>query len=632
MIIKALEGNRLIFNGNFSKLDKHINNFLLKNDYGIVISFVDEIPVAFENNKRCVMWRSVFDYSQDYEINKEAYKELDNMRSVSSNILREIFDVFYHDYAVIIFKIKVYRKCQNDLGLPVLFILPPFIGNRNSNIEKELTLNQSTLLDRPIQVLFTPLLFVFILLYKRLKRFGQVFVYRVKHYLWHFPINLLMVIYKKLKRFGQVFVYRTSTLLKGVYFLLTRKRRLLEKISKDFKDIENAVVMTLEDSGTMVNLNPAIEIINKIDKKSRFLVLTSSDLVEKKIISRCNATVINITTTDIAKNNVLPVSSFVNFSRIFKSQKNINLDVLSFLSEVNNRYGYYYNFIYKCDKILKNLSSCIDIKVIFSIYEVLPIAIAAGKWANKNDIPWLGFFPILSGDRPDGYYFPADRHLVYGDQLADIIFRSKKAADVMIVGSPTYDIFFRRDKDRDMVYIESAFSNKGNRKLVVVATEAFADPLIELNPILSYLSKMSNVFIVIKVHPKDSVNYFKSIANKIDENIVVLGQCDLGALLNAADLLICTISNIIISAAIMGTPTLSCDFSGKRKVLNFVEEGLCYGCDKIEEIPLMVNMLLLDGKESDDVQEKIKNGMFRFNGPNDGESAARIGKILLEYF
>ena len=721
MDVKLLVDDAELFSGKLSNINKYVSDFLSDHSDAEVISFVDELPPLFENNHRCLMWRSAFDYEVVNAVNAQAYKDLDLFHSDSYAALGSCMDAFYHDYAVILFKLMIYKKCRADFTNNVLFIVPSFINAPEKHIDKRGTqplfnfnfnfnikvlnvlsvavLNVILFIPRTLAAIFNTMKVALAEVHNNNVFSGiQNEAFRG---LGKRILNILTLSFKfNLKEntlslgtlLGSIVVGLSLTILNIVLFIprvlitmlliparasyphvaLLKPRVIPRRVSyenfrvscknfrascenfrvsyKNFrmpykiesrkllqnnKKGDNVIVITLEDSGSLVNLNPAVYIIEKLRNEMNIVVLTSSTFVERKIKEECEGIAVinvsninNISVIGYLYHNTLNFLKKTFTIRNENFPNNINTD---FIYEVKSRYVYYKKFLFCCHRALDLIQRHLNVKLVFSIYEVLPIAVSAGRWAKSHDISWLGFFPILSGDRPDGYYFPADRHLVYGHQLADMISSVKSGADIDVVGSPTYDPFVGRNKAEDIALVNSLFPAKGNKKMVVVATEAFSDPLTEMGPVLRSLSKMKNVFVVVKVHPKDSVDYFRSVSSEIDENIEVVGIVDLGALLNSSDLLICILSNLIISAAILGTPTLSCDFSGKRKVIDFVEENLCFGCNKVEEIDSIIENLLCLGKESSVIKQKLKQGIVRFNGPNDGQSHSRIKDILLEY-
>jgi predicted glycosyltransferase len=156
-------------------------------------------------------------------------------------------------------------------------------------------------------------------------------------------------------------------------------------------------------------------------------------------------------------------------------------------------------------------------------------------------------------------------------------------------------------------------------------------PLVELEPVLRVLGEMPDVHVVLKVHPSDSLSFYQDFVQNLPcaDNIEVVKDCEVQALLHTADLLVCIISNMIVMAAILGTPTLVCDFSGKRRPLDFVAEGLSFGCFSQSEIAPMVRRLLFDPAAAQEWRQMRRTALRGFNGPNDGQSHSRVVDLVM---
>lgn len=267
-----------------------------------------------------------------------------------------------------------------------------------------------------------------------------------------------------------------------------------------------------------------------------------------------------------------------------------------------------------------------------AVNEGTPTSIAALAWLRAHGVPDFGYWPALLGDRPDCEFFPASRHLVYGTQLLDKMVALGIAAEkIEAVGSVNFDSSLLHDRTRDRAKVQAELLGRPARaKLVVVATEALPHPLEEIEPVIDALASMADVEIVLKLHPADSADFYRDwLARRgLSERVVLVERCDLDALLDAADLLVCVLSNIIVRAALLGTPTLVCDFGDKRRPLDFVAEGLATGCFKPEDVDGMLGAMLRDSPVRDSAMASLKNAAQRFNHGNDGQSAARVAARL----
>jgi hypothetical protein len=267
------------------------------------------------------------------------------------------------------------------------------------------------------------------------------------------------------------------------------------------------------------------------------------------------------------------------------------------------------------------------------INEAFPTAITSLAWLAANEVPDVGYWPALVGDRPDAEHFPARLHLVYGDHLrTKMIAHGVPPQAVEAVGSVNFDLALGRNRAQDCEYVrEGLLGGRRRQKLVVVATEALPRPFEEIGPVLQALAAMPTVDIVLKLHPADSADVFRSylIREGLTDRVLCVDNCDLDALLHTADLLVCITSNLIVRAAHLGTPTLVCDFSDKRRPVDFVAAGLATGCFAPEKVVATLTELINDGPERRRAVARLKGGISPFNDGADGRSATRIAGRLL---
>jgi UDP-N-acetylglucosamine 2-epimerase len=240
----------------------------------------------------------------------------------------------------------------------------------------------------------------------------------------------------------------------------------------------------------------------------------------------------------------------------------------------------------------------------------------------------------LISDHPESKFFPADHHLIYGEQGAELLVRAGVASEtVHVVGSEISERGYGRCLEVDRLAIESLIPGICGRKLVVVGTENRPEQMEEIQAVLEELTPMQDLHVVLKLHPNDPEEPFHHLVRQLDHraNATVISRCDLHALLNVADLLICVRSNIIIEAAVMGTPTLVCDFNPGTARLNMVDEGIAIGCWRREDVASMSRRCLFDEETISEHRKLTRGGLARFNGPNDGKSCSRIVDFLLAW-
>jgi len=389
------------------------------------------------------------------------------------------------------------------------------------------------------------------------------------------------------------------------------------------------LLLTLDDGGNRTNLGPAQEILRELHSRAiDTVVLTESLFVANEL--RKDGLTTALLTSDYA-----PPASYSAGSLALPKHlpAEVDLDLRALLNEVlRRRRMYLFGRMSLLDEVVAGIERLRTVRAVLSVDESMATAVAAGRLGRRSGKPWIGHFPILVGRRPDGYYFPADFHLAYGEQLRDhMVEAGVRPETIEVVGSYTYDKHRGRDRGRDRSAVERAFPKLGRRKLVTVLTEVLPAPETELVPILTALTSLPDVHVVLKVHPDDPLEQFEALSRKLGVRyqIDIVKSCDLSQLLGASDLLICAMSSVAIEAAVTGTPTLMCDFSGRTAVINLVREGLCVGCSEPAKLAETVHKLLSDPVTRRQAFDLMAGGIRRFNGPNDGRSAERIVDFVI---
>lgn len=390
------------------------------------------------------------------------------------------------------------------------------------------------------------------------------------------------------------------------------------------------IVATCNDAGSGINVRPLKAIVNELTKLGIPLVLITEVELQRLVPALDAVRTIKVD-GDLPVWSTNPLALRLRETLVSCSvAPELEAPLERALESVWSKYVTRYDRI--C-RVLNALDKFCEIRAVVSITETLPVSIVAGLWARARNIAWFGHFGATIGNCPDHQFFPATEHLAYGHQLADhIAFVRGSREGVHVVGSPAFDMHVGHDRDVDRALVEAAFPRVVGKKLLVVTSEAFPDPDTELVPILQAAVRVPGAHVILKLHPDDGLAAMREVAERagVSDQIDIATTYPLGQLLSAADLLLSVMSTVIIEAAVIGTPSLVCDFSGKSQVLDFVQEGLCFGCYDPADIQTKVQALLFDPEVRRQARQKIRDNIQRFNGPNDGGSAARIARIIAD--
>ena len=579
---------------------------------------------AYNSKKiHSIFWTGMYSNQDLQNILFKAYEQIRARSTFHNEDLESIARVFHHEIAYTLAQKIAFDELIQNPDIPTCYFLPECFSPDAKNIFEKYNFNT---------IYFANLRFKSYGYFDYCKRVTKGFRNRLlgkknainhSYILSHLIFQPLQAIFSPL-----FFILLCVAITLSLYILKTYC--LFLSIRSGFKI--PLVLIAVEDSGTKVNSDPCAAIIEEVKKSGAIpLVIAGNHLTRFGL--KCfslNVLAIKWVVSFGYFHRMLRAMNFLLASKPSKNQDLLVYDWIRISFVTKFQYVIACNFLTnQISRIFRNYL----LKSVLTIYEAIPLSIAVGLSAKRLGMTWLGFFPILLGDRPDTYYFPADKHLLYGGQLEDLMTDFGVNSESMTVtGTPTYDCFNKCDLDvMSNPALLSIQANAVNKKIIVVLTEAFPDGLTEIGPILSILCKLESILVVLKLHPSDDRNYYLDYItkNSLDKKITLIERCKLSELFSITFLMIGVISNVIVSASISKVPTLICDFSGKTSVLNFHAEGICPGCFEVsgleEAIIKLTSMTQYELKEY-----FVKNywKLERFNGPNDGKSAQRISKIL----
>lgn len=401
----------------------------------------------------------------------------------------------------------------------------------------------------------------------------------------------------------------------------------------------SGVLMLVEDGVSAVHRAPAIAIANELKRLGFPPRIVTSSLAITAAFAKEGHEVRMVQPRSLirlAMNGMR--SAFPIYLRIFYGlvrstaiKKELPSSFVSWLKL--NAFGYLVRRMILLEA-LEQAQSERPLQFILTLGETFPLALVGLDWAQEHQISNAGFTPVLIGGRPDNEDFPATIHFVYGEQAADWMqSQGVPAESIRVVGSTIFDMSLGRDKLADTAMVRATLLPdwRHNQRLVVLATEALSRPEKELLPMLRACMALNDVYTAVKVHPADSLDAISLVIKSIgadESRFTVLSKCDLDALLNAADLLICVQSNIAINAAMMGTPTLCLAYSGRPRAVDLTEGGFAVPCHSEEQAGFLIDNLTKHGPFRENALEMMGQGIKRFAGKADGKSHEHIADLV----
>lgn len=394
------------------------------------------------------------------------------------------------------------------------------------------------------------------------------------------------------------------------------------------------ILLAVEDSGSGLNWVPARHILERIRARGHRLIVATST---PQVANECRSMDIPVTTTP--PDSVLPASlltrrvaavirrltDWAEAPEAPAEAVGIAIVLMPYLHRqvlmalIQQRMAF------------RLLRQCRP-GAVLGINEAIPLCICLAGAAKRLDLPCILHLPALIFDHPESKLFPvASKHLVYGDQARELLIGAGCPPEqVVSVGTALFDQTLHGDRTDDVEKVRRLLPAWRDEKLIVIGTEHRAKQVEDIRAVLGALSGRDGLLIVIKVHPADSEEQFRRLAREFagTTEIAVIGRCDLDALLACADLLICQRSNIIITAALLQTPVLVCDFFGSDAIFDFAREGLGRKCPEPDQVwPDVQSLVFAPDVRASQLRRQNEN-LRRFNGPNDGHSAERIVEFV----
>lgn len=244
---------------------------------------------------------------------------------------------------------------------------------------------------------------------------------------------------------------------------------------------------------------------------------------------------------------------------------------------------------------------------------------------NKKFDKYLPIMPIL----PSNY----SKHLVWGKILEDyIIEKGGKPEQIIKIGSPRHDKFFREHKDNSKSNIVLLAANGFfHNNCKGTDTEAFIKMENFVRKILETIKKMPNKEIIVKLHPGRVSYDIKPLIQEIDPSIQIFQNENILDLLEKSDVMISlNYSTVVLDAMILKKPSLILlpEEQNYEEEISLKNETVLV-TSKVEEVEKMMKILF----EEETRQKLIKNGKKFVDKyiVNQGNSSKKLAKILEDY-
>lgn len=246
---------------------------------------------------------------------------------------------------------------------------------------------------------------------------------------------------------------------------------------------------------------------------------------------------------------------------------------------------------------------------------------AVVQLARLRGIPSLCLQDGVSADAATWRWCSADRMLVNGNQLRDVLTRSGVSADRLVVtGQPRYDGLPALAAPDAPMHFRSRLGLPRDHQLVLFPSQYDQDPAF-VEGIVDACLKVPSVHLLLRPHPSESAAFHESLVNGRRDRITLCRDQPIEWLVTACDALVAKSSTTTLEAAMLGKPVIVVHDSGTPMFahLEAIHPILVHSADQLPP----VLRRLRDGSLPVD-HDAGRTAFEYYCGPFDGESSVRV--------
>lgn len=244
---------------------------------------------------------------------------------------------------------------------------------------------------------------------------------------------------------------------------------------------------------------------------------------------------------------------------------------------------------------------------------------------------------IITG-APDSGPTLADNMAVFGQYTKDCLIRSGVSPEkIVVTGSPMHDRIVKMKFDKEKICSQLGIDK--DKKIVVFTTQPMEHIVYTtksvaqerlVREIIKSLKNLSDVQLVIKLHPAENGKMHKRIVKEMIANAVIIKDVDIYELLNASDLLLTETSTTALEAMLVEKPVIIINLDNKPEMIPFVRSGAAIGVYKPENIVSAVKDALYNEDIRKKLAEKRKRFVYEQAYMVDGKAAERVVNLIKE--
>ncbi|MEN6552516.1 MAG: CDP-glycerol glycerophosphotransferase family protein [Methanobacterium sp.] len=220
----------------------------------------------------------------------------------------------------------------------------------------------------------------------------------------------------------------------------------------------------------------------------------------------------------------------------------------------------------------------------------------------------------------------SNKIFVWGESTKPALLEAGASGDQMeVTGSPKYDSLVHKLKN----HLKPA--DNDNIKTLLFATQPLPGNLNSriINEISLMLEKTDNIKLIVKPHPSENTDYYKSITKQFSQKISVKDSGDnIIDLLLDADVLINLFSTVGLEAAILEKPMVCVNLYNQKIV--YIESGVALEVKNLKDLKSKINDILYNDKIRDKLADNRKKFVYNYAYIQDGKASERICDAIIK--
>jgi CDP-glycerol glycerophosphotransferase (TagB/SpsB family) len=238
-----------------------------------------------------------------------------------------------------------------------------------------------------------------------------------------------------------------------------------------------------------------------------------------------------------------------------------------------------------------------------------------------------------------------DMMAVSGDFNKELAARQGFPPDrIVVTGLPRLDSIASLNSDKDE-FIKQIEQMRGNTKVVLylpsLAAEhkmmSYSVQMETTRQVISSIRDMRGVRLLIKPHPGESPDSYRSLVDELASNALVYGGSNLHDLIRASDVVITGISGTGLETLALNKTLVIINlregggyFPPGYEYIPYVGSGVAFSASYLEELPSVIKAAIFDQEEIRKRRARSPEFVYHHLYKLDGQASKRVADLILE--